>query len=225
MQQQILEKLTSDYRKAYDAIPQEALELDLRVTIKTMQALVKGKPVSPDQLADIWEMPIEQVRVILKQAEEHGQAEIDARGDLVGGVLSLNPTPHEISIGNEDLYAWCAWDAIYAPGVIGKPAQIVSKDPVTGEMIQISMTPAGLEKVQPENAVVSVVGTEVDMRGGPESSRCTQMLFFGSRESAEQWRQNRTGIFILTLEEAFELAKEFQIEPARRLGLIKKIAE
>jgi alkylmercury lyase len=225
MQQQILEKLIEEYREAYSAIPQDALELDLRVTIRTMQALAKGKPVSPTQLAEIWEMPIEQVQIILKQAKENGQAEIDANGNLVGGVLSLNPTPHEVSIGNEHLYAWCAWDAMYAPGVVGKPAQIVSKDPVTGETIRVSMTPAGVETVQPESAVVSVVDTDVDIRGGPESSRCTQMLFFGSRESAEHWKQNRTGVFILTVEEAFELAKEFQIEPAKRLGLVEKYAE
>ncbi len=225
MRSQILEQLFVDYREAYAAIPQEALELDLRVTIRTMQALAKGKPVSPTQLAAIWEMPVEQVSVILNQANENGRAEIDANGDLVGGVLSLNPTPHEVLIGNEHLYAWCAWDAIYAPGVVGKPAQIISKDPVTGETIKVSMTTTGIETVQPESAVVSVVGTEVDMRGGPESSRCTQMLFFESRESAKQWVQNHKGVFILTLEEAFELAKEFQIKPARRLGLVEKTAE
>lgn len=225
MRSQILEQLFVDYREAYAAIPQEALELDLRVTIRTMQALSKGKPVSPTQLAAIWEMPVEQVSVILNQANENGRAEIDANGDLVGGVLSLNPTPHEVLIGNEHLYAWCAWDAIYAPGVVGKPAQIISKDPVTGETIKVSMTTTGIETVQPESAVVSVVGTEVDMRGGPESSRCTQMLFFESRESAKQWVQNHKGVFILTLEEAFELAKEFQIKPARRLGLVEKTAE
>lgn len=225
MRSQILEQLFVDYREAYAAIPQEALELDLRVTIRTMQALSKGKPVSPTQLAAIWEMPVEQVSVILNQANENGRAEIDANGDLVGGVLSLNPTPHEVLIGNEHLYAWCAWDAIYAPGVVGKPAHIISKDPVTGETIKVSMTTTGIETVQPESAVVSVVGTEVDMRGGPESSRCTQMLFFESRESAKQWVQNHKGVFILTLEEAFELAKEFQIKPARRLGLVEKTAE
>jgi len=220
MQQNTLEKLIEEYQRAYDAIPQEALELDLRVTVKTMQSLAKGNPISPAQLADIWEMPLEQVRAILDQAETNGQVEIDAQGNLVGAVLSLNPTHHQVLMGNKLLYAWCAYDAIYASGVVGKPAQIVSKDPVTGEMIRVSMTPTGVETVQPENAVVSVVSTGADMGTGPESSRCTQMHFFGSRESAEQWKQNLVGIYIFTVEEVFKVVKEFQIEPAKQLGLV-----
>jgi alkylmercury lyase len=220
MQQNTLEKLLEEYQEAYNAIPQEALELDLRVTFKTIQALAKGDPVSPAQLAQTWDMPLEQVLAILKQAEANGQVEINARGDLVGAVLSLNPTQHQISMDNQRFYAWCAYDAMYAPGVIGKPAQIVSKDAVTGKMIQVSITPDGVEIVQPESAVVSIVSAEEDMRAGPESTRCTHMLFFESRESAEQWMQGRTGVSILTVEEVFELAKEFQIKPARRLGLI-----
>ena len=75
MDQDTLENLIEEYRQAYEAIPQEALELDLRVTITTMQALAKGHPISPAQLADIWEMPFDQVRAILEQAEKNGQVE------------------------------------------------------------------------------------------------------------------------------------------------------
>lgn len=225
MQQHTKQSLIEAYRETYNAIPQAAMELDLRVTTKTIQALAKGNPVSPAQLAGIWEMPLEQVQVILEQAKANGQVEIDDQGNLVGGILSLTPTPHEITMDNKRLYAWCAWDAVYTPGVVGKSAQIVSRDAVTGETIQIVITPGGIETVQPESAVVSVVGPGADMRGGPESQRCTQMLFFGSRESAEQWRGDRAGMAILTVEEVFEIAEELHIEPARRLGFVGKIAE
>jgi alkylmercury lyase len=218
--QNTMEKLIKEYRDVYDAIPQEALELDLRVTIKTIQAIAKAEPVSPAQLATLWEMPSDHVKVILEQAKAKGQVEIDAQGNLVGAVLSLNPTNHQVSMGDSSVYAWCAYDAMYAPGVVGKPAQIISKDPVSDETIRISMTPDGVESVQPENAVVSVVGAGTDMRAGPGSSRCTQMLFFESRASAEHWLQNLAGVSILTVEEVFEVVKEFQIEPARRLGLV-----
>jgi len=220
MQQNTLEKVIEKYREAYDAIPREALDLDLRVTFKTIQALAKGKSVSPALLADIWDIPLDQVQAILKQAEENGRVEINTQGDLVGAVLSLNPTPHQISIDNQHFYAWCAYDAMYVPGIVGKPAQIISKDPVTGRAIKVSIASDGVEAFQPESAVVSVVDPGGDMSAGPESTRCTHMLFFESRESAEQWKQDRTGVTILTVEEVFELAKEFQIEPARRLKLV-----
>ncbi len=220
MEKSTLEKVIKKYREAYGAISQEALELDLRMMFKTIQILAKGNPVSPTQLADIWGMPLDQIQVILKQAEKNGRVEINDRGDLVGAVLSLNPTQHQISMDNQRLYAWCAYDAMYAPGIVDRPAQITSEDPVTGGKIQVSITPDGVEAVQPESAVVSVVNPGGDISAGPESTRCTHMLFFESRESAEQWKQDRTGISILTVGEIFELVKEFQINPARRLGLV-----
>lgn len=220
MEQLKKDRLIEEYREVYDSIPQEALELDLRVTIKTIQALARGKPVSPNELAKIWGVPLEQVRPVLAGAVEAGRAEVDSRGDLVSGVLSLNPTAHQISMDNQHLYAWCAYDAIYTPGVVGKTARIVSQDPVTGESIRVTITPEGVEDVRPEGTVVSVVGGKTDMRGGPDSPRCSQMLFFGSRESANQWLQGRSNVSILTVEEAFEIARQFQIEPARRLGLV-----
>lgn len=123
-------------------------------------------------------------------------------------------------MGGKQLYAWCAYDAIYAPGVVGKTAQISSRDPVTGEPISITITPDGVADVQPEGSVVSVVGGDTDLKGGPESPRCSQMLFFRSRGTADKWLQGRAGVSILTVEEVFGIAKEFQIEPARRLGLV-----
>jgi len=220
MIQNTLEKITKQYRDVYNSIPQDAFELDLRFTFKTIQALAEGNPVSPAQLADIWDLPIDQVQTLLKQAKEMGRVEINAQGDLVGALLSLNPTQHQISMDNKRLFAWCAYDAIYTPGVVGKPAQIVSKDPVTGGTVQVTITPDGVENVQPEGAVVSVIKPGGDMSAGPESTRCTNMLFFESRETAEQWNQNLVELSILTVEEAFQVAKEFQIDPARKLGLI-----
>jgi alkylmercury lyase len=220
MEQLKKDELIDEYREVYDSIPREALELDLRVTIKTIQTLAKGKPVSPNELAIIWEMPLEQVQSVLAGAVAAGRAEIDSQGRLVGGVLSLNPTAHHISMGGNQLYAWCAYDAIYTPGVVGKTARIDSQDPVTGESIQLTITPQGVEDVRPQGAVVSVVGGKTDMRGGPESPRCAQMLFFGSRKSADEWLQGRTGVSILNVDEVFDIAREFQIEPAKRLGLV-----
>lgn len=212
--------LVESYRRAYESIPQEALELDFRLTFKTIQGLSRGQPISPDELAEMWEVPLEQVRTVLEAAVENGNAEIDSDGNLVGGILSLNPTSHSIFVDDRKLYAWCAYDAIYTPGVLGKTARIESRDPVTGAPIRVIVTPQGIDDVEPKGAMVSIVAGNTDMRGGPESPRCTQMLFFESGESANEWMKGRPGVAILTVEEVFDLAREFQIEPAKRLGLV-----
>jgi alkylmercury lyase len=214
------DKLIEAYRQIYDTIPQDALELDLRVTIKTIQALSKGNPVPPEQLAEIWEMPIEHVSSILEHASANGQAQVDAQGNLIGGVLSLVPTTNRIAFDGDELYAWCAYDAIYAPGVVGKTANIVSEDPLTREPIKVTISPSGVQNVQPAGAVVSVVNANTDLRAGPTSPRCSLQLFFSSRDSATHWLGDRTDVIILSVEEVFEIARQFQIEPARRLGLL-----
>lgn len=222
MQTHSKEKLMASYRKAYAAIPQESLDLDLRVTVKTMQALAEGNPIPPEQLARLWDLPLEQVHIILEQADARGQIQLDGKGNLIGGVLSLVPTRHRIVFDEIALYAWCAFDAIFAPGVIGKTAKIESKDPVTGEPIELTITRSGIGSIRPESAVVSILSGDGDLRGGPDTPRCTQQLFFASRQSAERWLGDQPGVGILGIGEAFEIAMAFQIEPAQRLGLISE---
>lgn len=214
------EGLADQYREFYASIPREAFELDLRLTVRTIQALAEGKPISPKELAEIWQMSLDQVSEVLARAAAAGSAELDSQGNLVAGVLSLTPTAHRILIDGNELYAWCAYDAIYAPSVAGKTARIESRDPVTGADIGVAVSPEGIREVRPDTAVVTVVGVIADMRAGPESPRCSQMLFFESRESAEEWLQGRSNVSILTIEETFELAQELQLEPAKRLGLV-----
>ncbi len=207
------------YRQAYGDIPQEALELDLRITIRTIQLLAEGHPVSAERLAAAWEMPLDQVQAILEGADAVGKAQLDGDGNLIGGVLSLVPTPHRVIVNGNQLYAWCAYDAVYIPGVIGKNAQIESMDPLSGETIQMTITQDGVIDLSPEDSVVSVVSPEVG-DAGPDGPRCSQMLFFASDKSAETWLKDHPGVEILTVEQVFEIAREFQVEPARQLGLL-----
>ncbi len=106
MEQLKKDELIEAYREVYDAIPQEAVELDLRVTIKTIQALAKGKPVSPNELAIIWEMPLEQVQSVLTGAVAAGRAEIDSQGRL---------DKYYFGAGNWYRNARCGRDVLYSP--------------------------------------------------------------------------------------------------------------
>ena len=212
-------KISQAIRKAYERIPKEAMELDLRVTVKTIQLLSEGRPLSAKRLADAWDMSQDQVSVILDQASSTGKAQLDGEGNLIGGVLSLVPTTHKVRVNDNDLYAWCAYDAISIPGVIDRNAQIESTDPVNGETIRMTITPHGVIDLNPEGSVVSVVSPEVG-GVGPDSPRCSQMLFFTSRNTAETWLKDHPGVEILTVEQVFEIAQEFEVEPARRLGLV-----
>jgi alkylmercury lyase len=215
------EQYVEKTRKVLDGLPEGAYEFELRLQVLALQLLAEGNPVSPESLAEAWDMPLEQVNAIFEQAGAQGTLQLDDAGNLVGSFLSLIPTNHKFRVEGKTLYAWCSYDAIYLPGVIGKQAEIESIDPYSGEPIQVKISLDGEIDLKPEGVVVTVVGIDADSTGGAESPRCSQMHFFQSYENAKKWSSAYADVSILTVHQAFELAREFQIEPARRMGLVE----
>ncbi len=82
-------------------------------------------------------------------------AEFDDDGNLVGWGLALVPTPHKYWANGHDLYAWCAADTISIPSVLNHTAAIDSPDPISGEIVQLTVTPVGVRGLTPNSAVVS----------------------------------------------------------------------
>jgi len=215
------EKHREKTRRALDGLPNGAYEAELRLQVIALQLLSKGEPVSPNRLAEAWGIPLEQVQAIFEQASSLGTLQLDDAGNMVGSAISLLPSSHKFQVNGKTLYAWCAYDAIYAPGVIGSDAVIDSVDPITNEPIRIKVSPDGVMKSKPEGVVATVVGMEADARGGAESPRCNQMHFFVSEENARKWSVDYPNVSIMTVDQMFEVAREFQIEPARQMGLLK----
>jgi len=214
------EKHIEKTRRALDGLPKGAYETELRLQVIALQLLSRGEPVSPDRLAEAWDMPLEQVRAIFEQASALGTLQLDDSGNMVGSAISLVPTDHRFKIKGNTLYAWCAYDAIYAPGVIGINAVVESFDPLSNESIRLEVSPEGVMESEPEGITVTVVGMEADARGGAESPRCNQMHFFVSEENARKWSVDYPDVSIMTVDQVFDLAKEFQIKPARQMGLL-----
>jgi len=215
------EKHIEKTRQALEGLPEGAYETELRLQVIALQLLSKGEPVSPDSLAEAWDMPLEQVHAIFEQAGALGTLQLDDSGNMVGSAISLVPSNHKFQVRGKSLYAWCAYDAIYVPGVIGAIAVIDSIDPLSNESIQIKVSPEGVVESKPNGIFATVVGMEADTRGGVESSRCSQMQFFVSEENAKKWSVDYPDVSIMTVDQLFDLAREFQIEPARQMGLLK----
>ena len=207
-------------RRAIEALPDGAYEAELRLQVIAIQLLSKGEPISPESLENAWGMPIEHVHAIFEQASALGTLQLDDSGNMIGTAISLVPSSHKFQVNDKTLYAWCSYDAIYAPGVIGSDAFVESFDPLTNESIQMKVSPNGITESEPEGVVTTVVGMDADARGGAESPRCNQMHFFASEENARRWAADHPGVLIMTVDQLFDVVKEFQIEPARQMGLI-----
>jgi alkylmercury lyase len=220
MDQSSFEKYIEKTKQDLAALPEGAYQAELRLQVIALQLLAKGAPVSPDTLAEAWGIPLEHVQAIFEQAAALGTLQLDDEGNMVGTAISLVPSKHKFQVGGNTLYAWCAYDAVYTPGVIGADAVIESVDPLSNQPIRLKISPGGVLESEPEGIAATVVGIDADSSGGAESPRCSQMHFFVSEENARAWSAGQPGVSVMTVDQLFALASEFQIEPARQMGLL-----
>ncbi len=195
-----------------------------RALIHLLDELTKGEPVSTERAAELLGVPGEKIDKMFTAIDAAG-GQLDDQGNFIGMVLTLKPTRHSFRVNGNDMYAWCSLDTILLPGVLEAEGEIESKDPVTGETIRLTVTADQVVKVVPAGAVTSVFvpgRTPSETKDGEpvigaDSEVCTSMLFYASREAAEQALENYPNIAIFTIEEAFNLAHKTWTEPARHL--------
>ena len=199
----------------------EAFNLAL---IHLLEELAKGEPISKERASEALGLPLEKIDKMFKAIGDAG-GQLDDQGNFIGMVLTLKPTRHSLSVNGNDLYAWCSLDTILLPGILEAEAEIESTDPVTGVTIRLTVTADQVVKVEPAGAVTSIFvpgKTPSETKDGQpvigaDSKVCRSMLFYESRESAERALEKYPNIAILTIEEAFNLAREAWTKPARRL--------
>jgi alkylmercury lyase len=211
--EEVIQAWKADYTEAFQRAD-SAFSRELKLSTQLLRLLAEGKPVSAEQAAKEVGLPLGQVEAVFSHFAARG-GEFDEDGNLVGAALTLNPTPHQLTIDGRRLYAWCSLDTLFLPGLIGKTAEVQSSDPVNGEAIHLTVTPEGVTEFRPSSAVLSITVPGISCRSdgscgpetGPQSEACSQMHFFASRESAEAWLKDRPGIAVLSVDEAWRLAK------------------
>jgi alkylmercury lyase len=182
----------------------------------TLDLLVRGKPVTPEEIAAASGKSPEEVRAAL---DRFPSTEWDEQGRVVGLGLTLQLTPHRLELEGHTLFAWCALDALLFPVLLGRPARIESPCRGTGESVHVEVTPAGIEAVEPPSAVVSIVVAR-DLANFRRVS-CNNTHFFSSAEAASRWLEKHPHATILPAEDAFRLGRLI----AERLLDISRSAE
>ncbi len=218
MQEFTLEKVIRAWESRFDNDPQSKhslLDESYSLTSLSLSLLAEGSPVSSNKLAEQSGLRMEEVESHFKRFKECG-GEFNARGELIGAALTLEPTPHKFHINGRFLYTWCSLDALFLPGLLGMEAEVESTCPTTGEDIKLLITPKGVAEYTPYGTVLSITIPGISCQAGcccgpdktgPKSDACSQMNFFSSLPAAEEWLKDRPGIAILTVEEAWQLAK------------------
>ena len=182
-----------------------------RLLVRLMRELAQGRPISKERVDEIVaDMRIAQVEAYRLLGEV---AERDADENVFGILgLSLNDTPHRFYVNGTRMSTWCAADTLKLPAMLDQSATVESVSPVSGEKVRLTVSPQGVEAVDPAGAVLSIVIVDPDdaNMGSVEAiwgTFCHHLFFFASREEAERWAAGRDDIEILSVEEAYELVR------------------
>ncbi|HED17879.1 MAG TPA: alkylmercury lyase MerB, partial [Gammaproteobacteria bacterium] len=174
------------------------------LALSLYRLLAAGEPVSPAHVAHQVGLPADQVNTTL---EAWPGVFFDADQRVTGfWGLSLQETAHRLEVDGKTLYGWCAWDTLFIPELLGSAARIMSTCPVTGKEIQLTVSSAGIERVNPEQVVVSfLLPEESEFQENITASFCHFVYYFADRIAAEQWSATHPGTFILSLADAFRV--------------------
>jgi alkylmercury lyase len=190
------------------------------VAVALYRELAKGRAVDAAQLGRALGISPAEGHALLRRDCINDLVYSDDQGRVLGfGGLAAAPMHHRFEVDGRILSTWCAWDSLFIPEILGRPARITSPDPESGELVRLVVTPDRVESAEPPGAVVSFVLPDAEVFGTSAANVmakfCHFIFFFASRLSGESWVARHPGTFLYSLDEAFVLAKRHN---ARNFG-------
>lgn len=175
---------------------------------QAFDSVAGGFPIGRGELAAFLRLPLRNISQRLDELEAWGFIQIDKEEAVTGAAgLSLSPTRHRITVNGQELYTWCAEDAIGIPAALGWNAKISSSCGHCGSPITVYM--AGREICEP-CWTTSVRLWLSDVADGPICTEtCPHILFFCRREHGERWVSEHPQVSgrLIKLDEAVEIGR------------------
>jgi alkylmercury lyase len=177
---------------------------DRRAQLALIRLLAEGDPVEPGRLAARVGAPVAELAALLDGwwgvQTENGRI-VAFRG------LSVAEAPHRMKVDGRNLHTWCAWDTLFLPELIARPAQVESTCPVTGGPVSLEVGPEGPRDVSPAGAVLSFLRPATSFGDDVIHSFCRFVHFFASPAAAATWTAGHPGTFVISIEEGFEIGR------------------
>ncbi len=183
--------------------------LEQRLSLDLYRLLAEGQPVPRSVLAKHLEVSVEAVNRTL---DSWPGVFSDAERRIVGywglSISGAYSSPHTLRMNGRTLSAWCAWDTLFLPQLVGRTAEIESASPGEAGIVRLTITPQRVDRVEPVAAQMSVLVPDAqEMQKNVVTSFCHFVHFFPSRQSGESWAANHGGTFLLSIHEAHVLAR------------------
>ena len=180
-----------------------------RLSLELYRLLAEGQPVPRATLADRLGVPVDTVNRILG-----GWPGVfsDPQQRVVGywglAIPAAYASPHRLTIDGRQLYAWCAGDTLFLPQLLGQTAEIESSSPASGVAVRLTVTPETVADVNPAGAQMSfLLPDATTIQRDIVTTFCHFVHFFPSRQAGESWAAQHAGAFMLSIDEAYVLAR------------------
>lgn len=175
-----------------------------RLALPLWRLLAEGSPVSLEHLANMSHHSLPELEAQLPSLD----VRLDQEGKIVASGVSLLPTRHQVQVGEQELFVWCALDTLVLPAILGRTARVISTCPVTGKAIRLTVTPESISGLSEARAVVSVrlPGEETALCNVQEDL-CNAGFFFVSHEVAATWPHLHPQAVLLDVAEAAQLGR------------------
>src|SRR5262249_54217273 len=127
-----------------------------RLSLELYRLLAAGQPVPRATLAELLQVPVETVS---RTIDGWPGVFSDAQKRVVGywgiSLATAYASPHRLTVDGRRLSAWCAWDTLFLPQLLGKSAAIESTSPSPAVTVRLNVTPEGINFVDPADTHVS----------------------------------------------------------------------
>lgn len=171
------------------------MTLDERIRKVAFQRLLEThQPVPVTALTGELGEPPEQVDAAVAKLDRQGRIRRNQSGDVVGSVgLSVEPSRHELFIGDQKFWTWCAYDAVGILAALGASGRVLSKSPLTGASIDIRFHDGSPDKsdavlFMPADIVSASDGAPSPAREvSPYDDWCPLANLFENREASLAW--------------------------------------
>jgi alkylmercury lyase len=178
---------------------------DAPLALGLLDQLAAGEPVDVARLAQAVDRDEPDIAAVL---DRWPNVQRDDQGRIVAFAgLSLTSTRHGFDVAGRRLYAWCAWDTLFLPALIGEEARVKSTCPVTGTEVRLTVGPAGVHDAQPARLLVSFPAPTSNVTSDITASFCGHVHFLAGRHAAKEWLADNQGGLALSLNDAVELGR------------------
>jgi alkylmercury lyase len=183
--------------------------VEQRVSLQLYRLLAEGQAVPRGALAQSLGISLEAVSGIL---DCWPGIFTDSRQRIVGywglALRTAYASSHQLTIRGQKLSAWCAWDTLFLPQLLGQTTEIESASPDQGATVRLTVSPDRVERVDPASAQMSFLLPDATaVRKDVISTFCHFIHFFASRQAGESWVARHPETFLMSVGKAHALAR------------------